>query len=75
MIWRSSGRPLTLVKVLRVIPRCYAASFMRATNVCSLRATVAAIITATSLADFTMSTFSAMSRVIAREPGQTPRRR
>jgi hypothetical protein len=38
---------------------------MRATNACSLRATFSAIITATSWADFTMSTFSATSRVIA----------
>src|SRR6185437_9355836 len=28
--WRSSGRPLTLAKCVRVMPSCCAASFMRA---------------------------------------------
>src|SRR5262245_27522362 len=67
---RSSGRPLTLVKLVRVMPRRCASWFIRATNACSLRATVSAIITATSLADFTMSTFSATSRVIAPPTGR-----
>ena len=62
--WRSSGRPLTLAKVVRVILRRRAASFMRNTNASSLPATVSAIITATSLADLTIRTRSAVSSEI-----------